>query len=79
MLAYTQEQARESIRNIAGKPKAVILHVGTNDIKNNIDADQIISNHEDLIKLIHNKLPKTQSYSQQYFTEGGLSFVSTKC
>ena len=60
VLAYTQEQARESIRNITGMPKAVVLHVGTNDIKNNIDADRIISNYEDLIKLIHKKLPDTK-------------------
>ena len=60
MLAYTQEQARESIDKIVGKPKVVILHVGTNDVKNGVDADIMIKNYDRLIKQVNRKLPDTK-------------------
>ena len=60
MLAYTQEQARESIDKIVGKPQAVILHVGTNDVKNGVDADIMIKNYDRLIKQVNRKLPDTK-------------------
>ena len=34
--------------------------VGTNDIKNNVDADKIISNYENFIKQTNKKLPGTK-------------------
>ena len=58
--AYTQDQARESINNIKGKPKAVVLHVGTNDIKNQVDADDIIKNYDSLIKQLNQRLPHSK-------------------
>ena len=58
--AYTQEEAKQAVKKIKGNPRAVILHVGTNDIKNKVDADVIIKGYEDLRKLVAQKLPKTQ-------------------
>ena len=60
VVSYTQEQAHRSINNITGNPKAIILHVGTNDIKNNIDADVIISNYECLVGQIKQNHPETK-------------------
>ena len=60
MLSYTQEQACQSVGEITGKPKAIVLHVGTNDVKNNVDADEIISNYNNLLKQIRQKLPDTK-------------------
>ena len=62
VLAYTQDQALSKIRGMkrTKAPKAVVVHVGTNDIRDNTDADTIVSKYEIILDEIGKMFPDTK-------------------
>ena len=49
------------MKDIGGSPKAImVFYVGTNDIRNQVDAEQIILKYDFLLETARGKVPSTK-------------------
>ena len=61
VLAYKQDEAMERIEEIKGTPpKAVVINVGTNDVRDKVDADTIVDKYIRMTDRLTKKFPQTK-------------------
>ena len=60
IVSYTLEDVEHNIRDLRSQPKAIVIHSGTNDIKNGVSAEEIIDRYQHIVRDLKNKFRDTE-------------------
>ena len=60
VVTYTLDDVERAIKNMRSQPKAIVIHCGTNDIKNNVPTKNIVENYSRIVHLAKEKFEETE-------------------